>query len=147
MVSSVTDTTGITQQLAMQQTTQSQPPEPPSFSDIDTNGDGGVDKSEFADMISSSPFAEEASESTDEMFELLDSDGDGVLTETELEEGQSTMAEYLENELGISPPPPPPEMAESESVDSSLIETALSAYEQNSELSTTLAESVLDIVE
>jgi hypothetical protein len=54
---------------------QDGPRRPPSFADLDTDGDGVVSSDEFLTPPS-------------ERFAALDTDGDGVLTEEELEAGR-----------------------------------------------------------
>jgi len=96
------------------------------FSSIDTDGDGQISQVEFgsfADQFASSTAAtlisaqETSSTSPSEtsdiaaLFETLDADGNGAISETE-----------LSNAVASAPPPPPSESAESE--DTSATESA-----------------------
>lgn len=59
------------------------------FADADTDGSGGLSEEEFSAGVSDSPFAgvfQNAGRSTSDMFGKLDADGDGNLTEAEMEE-------------------------------------------------------------
>lgn len=66
----------------------------PDFSKLDTDGSGGLSKSEFQTMIDNGPgrrggvSGTSDTSSTDELFSKLDSDGDGSVSQTELEAGK-----------------------------------------------------------
>ncbi len=101
---------------------------PPQFSKLDSDGSGGLDKTEFKAMVDKRPGKTEGSSEVniDEMFSKLDSDGDGSITETELKAGAKAQKESADNaaasmsQMGMStqafagmmgPPPmgPPPD--------------------------------------
>jgi Ca2+-binding EF-hand superfamily protein len=61
------------------------------FAKMDTNGDGTIDKAEFAAFAP--PQGEKSGRpgpSVDEMFAAMDSDGDGSITKTEMEAFQKS---------------------------------------------------------
>lgn len=116
----------------------------PSFSSIDTDGSGGLDKTELQAMIDKGPRGAQRAQqstqgsdstsgtsglSTDDLFSKLDSDGDGTISQTELDTGmkppgqdsQSSQnafggmgmdtqgfAAMMGGMMGGMPPPPPP---------------------------------------
>lgn len=64
----------------------------PDFSKIDTDGSGGLDKTELKAMLDKGPQGAQGSQgansvSSDDMFTKLDTDGDGSVTESELKAG------------------------------------------------------------
>lgn len=59
----------------------------PSFSKIDTDGNGGLDKTELQSMLDKGPQGVQGSGSTDDLFSKLDSDGDGSISQSELDTG------------------------------------------------------------
>ncbi|WP_290640067.1 EF-hand domain-containing protein [Aquabacterium sp.] len=59
----------------------------PSFSKIDTDGSGGLDKTELQSMLDKGPQGVQGSGSTDDLFSKLDSDGDGSISQSELDTG------------------------------------------------------------
>lgn len=60
----------------------------PSFSKIDTDGSGGLDKTELQSMLDKGPQGVQGSGSTDDLFSKLDSDGDGSVSQSELDTGK-----------------------------------------------------------
>jgi len=108
--------------MAMQQMQGQRPPQPPSFSQIDTDGSGGVDKIELSESLANSPFAEQLQEADyDKIFAMLDTDSDGILSQSETEEGQAKIGQYMADTYGITgpgkamegaPPPPPPSFSD-----------------------------------
>lgn len=106
----------------------------PSFSSIDTDGSGSLNKSELTAMIEKGPGGTQASSgssqiSTDDLFAKLDADGDGSVTQSELDEGMKPPGQDSQNAFGAMgmdtqsfasmmggamngiggmPPPPPP---------------------------------------
>lgn len=62
---------------------------PPQFSKLDSDGSGGLDKTELKAMMDKRPGKTESSAEVDidAMFSKLDSDGDGGITESELKAG------------------------------------------------------------
>lgn len=59
----------------------------PSFSKIDTDGSGGLDKTELQSMLDKGPQGVQGSGSTDDLFSKLDSDDDGSISQSELDTG------------------------------------------------------------
>lgn len=65
----------------------------PSFADIDTDSSGGLDKAELQSMLEKGPQGVQGAQGTqgssgvDDLFSKLDSDGDGTVTQTELDKG------------------------------------------------------------
>lgn len=67
----------------------------PSFSSIDTDGSGGLDKTEFTAMIEKGPEGAQgtqgssgtSSTSMDDLFSKLDADGNGSISQSELDAG------------------------------------------------------------
>jgi Ca2+-binding EF-hand superfamily protein len=55
------------------------------FSQIDTNGDGSIDKAEFTAFGKLMAEKMGAPDQSDEIFSAIDTDGDGLLTETEMD--------------------------------------------------------------
>ncbi len=123
----------------------------PSFSSIDTDGSGGLDKTELQAMIDKGPRGAQATQatqatqgsstdsavstngvSTDDLFSKLDTDGDGSISQTELDKGMkppgqdgngqnafggmgmdtqgfaAMMGSGMGGMMGGMPPPPPP---------------------------------------
>jgi hypothetical protein len=62
-----------------------------SFTKADANGSGGLDATEFQSMIKDSPMGAQASQgiNTQEMFEKIDGDGNGELSQAELQDAQT----------------------------------------------------------
>lgn len=87
------------------------------FAQLDTKGQGYIEKSDlqnaFAQMASSSTASSSAG--VDEVFSKLDSDGDGKITEDEMSSSLKKLAEQLHGQFersrmagqGGMPPPPP----------------------------------------
>lgn len=111
----------------------------PSFSSIDTDGSGGLDKTELQAMIDKGPRGAQGTQgatgsegtsstsglSADDLFSKLDSDGDGTISQAELDkgmkpprqDGQSGQNAFggmgmdtqgFATMMGGMPPPPPP---------------------------------------
>ncbi|HEX5354948.1 MAG TPA: EF-hand domain-containing protein [Aquabacterium sp.] len=59
----------------------------PSFSSIDADGSGGLDKTELQTMLDKGPQGVQGRGSTDDLFSKLDSDGDGSVSQSELDKG------------------------------------------------------------
>ncbi len=59
------------------------------FKKIDTNGDGSIDKSEFAAMHENRPAPPDMEMSLEELFAKIDTDGDGKLSQAEMEAMQN----------------------------------------------------------
>jgi Ca2+-binding EF-hand superfamily protein len=77
------------------------------FNKVDSNSDGGIDKSEFESAVSS--MAKNKNISTDEadaMFSKLDADGNGTVSENEMMTALKTAGEQRQANM---PPPPPPD--------------------------------------
>lgn len=98
----------------------------PDFSKIDTDGSGGLDKSELQSMLSQRATDTGSTEAidTDELFSRLDADADGSITEQELKDGMKPPSRPVGEQgwgaMGMStsdfagmagpggmPPPPP----------------------------------------
>lgn len=121
--------------------TQMRPPESRAdraaelFKRVDQNGDGGVDQAEFSEWAAKMAERDGATavDATAAMAEM-DQDGDGLLSQTELDSGMPALMEQMG---GAPPPPPPPEngtggvtdlfAALDESGDGAVDETGLSA--------------------
>lgn len=80
------------------------------FSQADTNEDGSIDSSEFAAMLESMPppppppsgsSSSEASSSED-LFASIDTDGDGSLSQEELEANAEKMREEMRNKFDLA---------------------------------------------
>lgn len=73
------------------------------FTKLDSNGDGGIDKTELSDFMS---FAAQSSgtQATDgaALFSSIDSDGDGAITQTELSDGAKALFDELRAQLMTS---------------------------------------------
>lgn len=104
----------------------------PSFSKIDTDGSGGLDKTELQSMLDKGPQGVQGSSATDDLFSKLDSDGDGSISQSELDTGMkppgrddsnsqngfgsmgmdtqsfASMMGGMNGMGGMPPPPPPP---------------------------------------
>jgi alkanesulfonate monooxygenase SsuD/methylene tetrahydromethanopterin reductase-like flavin-dependent oxidoreductase (luciferase family) len=74
--------------LAKQDGDERKRPKPPTFEQLDVNGDGDVT---LAEVISGS--VEKVAERSQKMFEMMDVDGDGVVTEGEFEDAKEKMKE------------------------------------------------------
>ena len=117
---------------AVMQTRMQKPPAPPKFEDMDTNGDGGIDKTEFVNSHKDSPMADKLSSLDDEIFAILDSNSDGSITQTEMDTNQDAVKEFIDSKIGPPPSPPPMMKSEEDSSDEdSLIAQFLKAYSQN----------------
>ncbi|MFA6110804.1 MAG: EF-hand domain-containing protein [Candidatus Latescibacterota bacterium] len=105
------------------------------FKRVDQNGDGGVDQAEFSEWAAKMAERDGATavDATTAMTEM-DQDGDGLLSQTELDSGMPALMKQMG---GAPPPPPPPEngtggvtdlfAALDESGDGAVDETELSA--------------------
>lgn len=115
MVSAVSSNSSLTMQLLSQ--TQQQTPQA-RFASADSDSSDGLSLDEYAN------FAPEFVSDVEDSFNSIDSDGDGSLTQTELQS-------FAENNgiNGRPPPPPPP----SDSADDT--STELTLLEQLAELS------------
>lgn len=100
---------------SLQQTQRSSPQE--RFATADTDSSGGLSVEEYAS------FAPDSVEDIDASFTEIDSDGDGLLTETELQ--AFAESEGLE---GGPPPPPPPSDTASEETTETIFEELFSEY-------------------
>jgi len=77
------------------------------FKRVDQNGDGGVDQAEFSEWAAKMAERDGATavDATAAMTEM-DQDGDGLLSQTELDSGMPALMQQMG---GTPPPPPPPE--------------------------------------
>jgi Ca2+-binding EF-hand superfamily protein len=79
------------------------PPPPPagegedSFDEADVNEDGVIDASELRTAVESKNEATGSDINADELFSMLDSDGDGTITSAELGQGMASMGDAGEN--------------------------------------------------
>jgi Ca2+-binding EF-hand superfamily protein len=67
------------------------------FSKADADASGGIDSKEFSTMVSISPMGRAAAAggaNTEEMFGKLDGNGDGSLTQAEMEDGMKKAMEF-----------------------------------------------------
>lgn len=81
------------------------------FKKVDSNSDGGIDKTEFESAVST--MAKNQNVSTDEadaMFKKLDTDGDGKVSEKEMMAALKTAGDQMR--ASMPPPPPPPDEAQ-----------------------------------
>lgn len=88
------------------------------FSQIDSSGQGYIDKSTLKAALeqSSSSSDSSSSGSVDELFSVLDGNSDGKITKDEFTSSFQSLAQQLESQLmsgnsmqaGNMPPPPPP---------------------------------------
>jgi len=106
------------------------PPPPPSLSELDSDDDGTITKSEFG--LSTTSSTSDTTSSTDEskleeLFAKIDSDGDGSLSSTEVADFESAMKE-AHGPQGM-PPPPPPSDSEDSSSTSDTLQQLLSALD------------------
>ena len=104
------------------------------------NGDGGIDKTEFVNAHKDSPMADKLSSFDDEIFALLDSDGDGSITQTEMETNKGKVREFIDSKIG-PPPSPPLMMTQNQSgadTENSLISQILDTYSQTDDLASLL---------
>ena len=70
------------------------------FTKLDANGDGGIDKSELGDFISSAASrAGSGTADSAELFSSMDCDGDGAITSSELSEGVKSLFDELRMQL------------------------------------------------
>jgi hypothetical protein len=77
------------------------------FKKVDSNSDGGIDKTEFESAVST--MAKNQNLSTDEadaMFKKLDADGDGKVSEKEMMAALKMAGDQMR--ANMPPPPPPP---------------------------------------
>lgn len=97
------------------------PPPPPSLSDLDSDDDGSISATEFglsststdSTDSTSSTSSTDTDSSTDEaqlqeLFNQIDTDGDGSLSSDEVSDFESAM-QAAHGPQGMPPPPPPPE--------------------------------------
>lgn len=140
------DNTSSMSMMMMQQTQGQRPPKPPEFSEIDTDSSGGIDKAELAESLGKAPFAEQLQdEDIDEIFAMLDTDSDGILSESENAEEPSKIGEFMMTKYGMTRPEmPTTSQANSENA---VVSQAINSYLQNSELSSSLNSTLVDIFE
>ncbi|OGJ95015.1 MAG: hypothetical protein A2487_11535 [Candidatus Raymondbacteria bacterium RifOxyC12_full_50_8] len=105
------------------------------FAKLDTNSDGGIDKTEMQAMVDQGGGR---GPSVDEIFEKLDTNGDGKIDEEE-------NAEALKN----APPPPPPEMSDNSENSGDAITALIQALsrsddDESSSLVSKLADTLLE---
>jgi Ca2+-binding EF-hand superfamily protein len=75
------------------------------FKKLDSNSDGGVDKTEFQTAVSTRANGQTiASDEIDAMFTKLDTSGDGKVDDTEM---MAALKEAGEQRRAMMPPPPP----------------------------------------
>jgi Ca2+-binding EF-hand superfamily protein len=104
------------------------------FAQLDTSGQGYIEKSDLQSAFSKVSSTSEASSTTtddsdlDELFSQLDSDGDGKITEQELSDSLAQIDDQInslfsqmrmdeaQNQMMPPPPPPPEEGSEMEDV-------------------------------
>jgi Ca2+-binding EF-hand superfamily protein len=68
------------------------------FNKLDSNGDGSIDKTEFADVFNGT-----SGTSADDIFSKLDANGDGSISKDEL----SAAMDKVDENMKKNPPPPP----------------------------------------
>lgn len=106
------------------------PPPKPDFTELDTDGSGGLNATEFSSLQSSMKAkapgggAELSQEDQEAMFAELDADGNGEISEDELATGMEAKRTEMMEEMGGAfgmqgPPPPPPNFTELDSDSSS----------------------------
>lgn len=109
------------------------------FKKLDANSDGGVTKEEFFANIKKKDG--DTDEKLTKMFEETDTDGDGVITESENEAIMQKMSKQ-------GPPPPPPASKTSSSSSTSSTTSSTTTYDvkDTNEDGTVSAEEKLDYI-
>jgi len=74
------------------------------FKKADVNGDGGIDKAEFKTMLSQGPDGKTGTMDTDKIFNEIDADGNGKISQAENENAMKKMG----GQGGEPPSGPPP---------------------------------------
>jgi Ca2+-binding EF-hand superfamily protein len=70
------------------------------FTQLDTNGDGGIDKAELDELLSKAASSRGAgAPDSADLFSSIDADGDGAITESELSDGAKTLFDQLRTQL------------------------------------------------
>ena len=132
----------------------SMPPKPPSpeerFKMDDTNGDGGIDKTELDAVVSKIQEKTGQTIDTESMISEYDEDGDGKLNQSEMENAMKPLMEEGRQRMMANPPegqmPSFLEAIESddeESTQDSQLAALLEQYNANS--GTSAASSLLDM--
>jgi hypothetical protein len=72
-----------------------------SFTKADANGSGGLDTTEFQSMVKDSPMGAQASQgaNTQDMFKQIDGDGNGELSQAELQDAQTQLMSGFQSTL------------------------------------------------
>lgn len=89
------------------------------FGKADTDGSGGLDKTEFANLLSKGQGDASSSINTDDAFTKFDSNGDGIVSQDEMDSGMKSMHEQMKSSMnkmrfgaeegqGMGAMPPPP---------------------------------------
>lgn len=74
------------------------------FTKLDTNGSGGIDKTELSEFMSFAASQSGGTQATDSaaLFSSIDSDGDGAISQTELSDGAKSLFDQLRAQLMTS---------------------------------------------
>lgn len=118
------------------------------FAQLDTKGQGYLEKSDLESALSS--VSSDSSASIDDVFSALDGDGDGKVTQDEMSSSLQKLADELDSQFNASrmsaaqggmPPPPPPEDGEDEGFTQDELSSIASSTDDSnlSELMNTLA--------
>ena len=122
------------------------------FTKIDANGDDRIDKDELSAFLeqASSTSGVNSSSDLDELFSVMDADGNGSITQQEASNAIGDILKQLQGQMmnariggmgGMPPPPPmgpPPDTAESDEEMFSSIDTNGDGYIDQTEISTML---------
>jgi len=113
------------------------------FNKADTDGSGGLDKTEFGDLLSKGSGGASSSSNIDDTFTKFDSNSDGGISQDEMDAGMKSMHEQMKSmmhkmkfskqEQGSDsmPPPPPPDSASTQNGKISSSSDAFSSLDAN----------------
>lgn len=114
------------------------------FSKVDSNSDKSIDQTELTSFLDEMSKQTGSSIDSASALEALDSDGNGAISETELQENASALFDQLKTQLmssqmSASPSPPPPPSSEDSSEMFSSIDTDDDGSISETELDTFLS--------
>lgn len=69
------------------------------FAKADSNGDGGIDKTELSDFLSKGPGGSSAVSNLDEKFSKFDSDGNGTLSQEEMDSFMKSLHSEMKSKM------------------------------------------------
>ena len=107
--------------------------------EFDANEDGGIDKQEFLDGLSTRGVGQEDAES---IFAEIDESGAGKITQSDIENAMKKLAANNPPPEGMPPPPPPPEETEEADGDSSTTSTTYEKADKNKDGDVTIQEQL-----